>query len=198
MMLKNVDLPKPVKLCAIAGVLIIVYLIIAIPFKVMSVIPGFTDIRPVMLLKPVYGVFFGIPGCIAFAVGNLIGDIMSDSLRWSSIAGFAANFLGPFVFYLFWNRISKSPFSLRTGVSILKHIALIAVSALMEAIIITPAVKWVYSEIDVILLFSTVKMRFPICLSTLPHMKSSTSMSESCCRTFLSQVQSMGALLCVI
>lgn len=165
MMLKNVDLPKPVKLCAIAGVLIIVYLIIAIPFKVMSVIPGFTDIRPVMLLKPVYGVFFGIPGCIAFAVGNLIGDIMSDSLRWSSIAGFAANFLGPFVFYLFWNRISKSPFSLRTGVSILKHIALIAVSALMEAIIITPAVKWVYSEIDVILLFSTVVLNgavFPI------------------------------------
>lgn len=165
MMLKNVDLPKPVKLCAIAGVLIIVYLIIAIPFKVMSVIPGFTDIRPVMLLKPVYGVFFGIPGCIAFAVGNLIGDIMSDSLRWSSIAGFAANFLGPFVFYLFWNRISKSPFSLRTGVSILKHIALIAVSALMEAIIIVPAVKWVYSEIDVILLFSTVVLNgavFPI------------------------------------
>ena len=165
MMLKNVDLPKPVKLCAIAGVLIIVYLIIAIPFKVMSVIPGFTDIRPVMLLKPVYGVFFGIPGCIAFAVGNLIGDIMSDSLRWSSIAGFAANFLGPFVFYLFWNRISKSPFSLRTGVSILKHIALIAISALMEAIIITPAVKWVYSEIDVILLFSTVVLNgavFPI------------------------------------
>ena len=107
MALKNSKLSKPVRLCLMTLVLVLVYLIIAIPFKVMNVIPGFTDIRPVMLLKPVYGVFFGIPGCIAFAVGNLIGDVMSDSLQWSSIAGFAANFLGPFAFYLFWAKLSK-------------------------------------------------------------------------------------------
>ena len=29
---------------------IIVYLIVAVPFKVMSVIPGFTDIRPVLTM----------------------------------------------------------------------------------------------------------------------------------------------------
>ncbi len=102
MFLKNSNLPKPVKFILLTLILIAVYLIIAIPFKVISIIPGFTDIRPVMLFKPVFGVFFGIPGCFAFAIGNLIGDIMSDSLRWSSIAGFAANFLAPFVFYLFF------------------------------------------------------------------------------------------------
>ena len=120
MALKTANIPKPVKLCALTVILVFVYLVIAIPFKVMSVIPGFTDIRPVMLLKPVFGIFFGIPGCIAFAIGNLIGDIMSDSLRWSSIAGFAANFLGPFVFFVFWRWISKEPFSTRTGKSLLK------------------------------------------------------------------------------
>lgn len=155
-MRKTANLPKPVKLCALTGILVILYLIIAIPFKVMSVIPGFTEIRPVMLLKPVFGVFFGIPGCIAFAIGNLIGDIMSDSLRWSSVAGFAANFLGPFVFHLFWNHISKSAFSLRTVPEILKHIAVIIVSSLLEACIITPAVKLIYSEVDFLLLFVTV------------------------------------------
>lgn len=148
MALKNRNLPKPVRQCALTGILILVYLIIAIPFKVMSVIPGFTDIRPVMLLKPVFGVFFGIPGCIAFAIGNLIGDIMSDSLRWSSIAGFAANFLGPFLFYVFWRRISKEPFSLRTGKSLLKQTAVILASATMEAVIITPAVNLIYPDID--------------------------------------------------
>ena len=45
------------------------------------------------MLYPVYGIFFGLPGCFATALGNLIADILSDSLRWSSIAGFIANFL---------------------------------------------------------------------------------------------------------
>ena len=148
MALKSNNLPKPVKQAALTVILIFVYLIIAIPFKVMGVIPGFTDIRPVMLLKPVFGVFFGIPGCIAFAIGNLIGDIMSDSLRWSSIAGFAANFLGPFLFYVFWRRISTEPFSLRTGKSLLKQTAVILASASMEAVIITPAVNLIYPDID--------------------------------------------------
>ena len=145
---KTANIPKPVKLCALTVILVLVYLVIAIPFKVMSVIPGFTDIRPVMLLKPVFGIFFGIPGCIAFAIGNLIGDIMSDSLRWSSIAGFAANFLGPFVFYAFWRWISKEPFSLRTGKSLLKMTAVVIVSSVIEAVIITPAVKLIYPDID--------------------------------------------------
>ena len=51
--------------------LTVAYLIVSIPFKVMEIIPGFTDIRPVSMLQPIYGIFFGIPGCIAFAVGNL-------------------------------------------------------------------------------------------------------------------------------
>ena len=167
MILKDSKLPKPVKLCILTAVLVLTYLIIAIPFKVMSVIPGFTDIRPVMLLKPVFGIFFGIPGCFAFAIGNLIGDILSDSLRWSSIAGFAANFLGPFLFYWFWKRIAKEPFALRTGKSLLKQLAVIIASGLMEAIIITPAVKLIYTDVDVIVLASMILINgtvFPLFL----------------------------------
>ncbi len=159
--------PKTVRMICLTAILIAVYLIIAVPFKVMSVIPGFTDIRPVMLLKPVFGVFFGIPGCFAFAVGNLIGDIISDSLRWSSIAGFAANFIGPFVFYLYWRHISKAPFSLRTGGNLLRQIAVIAISSVLEAAIIAPFVKLTYPEIDVILLFVTILLNgfvFPLFL----------------------------------
>ena len=166
-MLKNSKMPEPLKKCILIGVLVLVYLVVAVPFKVMSVIPGFTDIRPVMLLKPVYGVFFGIPGCIAFAVGNLIGDIMSDSLKWSSIAGFAANFLGPYVFYLFWKRIFKTPFSLRTGKLLLMQTAVIIVSSVTEAVAIAPAVKLLYPEVDVLLLSVTIFLNgtvFPLLL----------------------------------
>ena len=148
-------------------VLLAVFLIVAIPFKVMNVIPGFTDIRPVSLMQPVYGVFFGLPGCAAFAIGNLIGDILSDSLSWSSIAGFAANFLGPFIFYIFWTRISKTPFSLRTGKDLLKQIAMTAVSAIVQAGLITPAVEMIYPEVGSVLFAATVLLNnsvFPIML----------------------------------
>ena len=166
-MFRNSRLHPFVKSILLTLILLLVYLIVAIPFKVMSIIPGFTDIRPVSLLQPVYGVFFGIPGCIAFAIGNLIGDIVSDSLRWSSIAGFAANFAGPFLFYIYWKRISKTPFSLRTGKSLLIQSALTAVSAIIQAALITPAVVLVYPEVSGVLFAVSVLLNstvFPIML----------------------------------
>ncbi len=147
--------------------LVVVYLVLAVPFRVMTVIPGFTEIRPVQLLKPVYGVFFGIPGCFAFAVGNLIGDLLGDSLRWSSIAGFAANFAGPFVFWLFWSRVSKTPFALRTGGDLLKQLAATVASGAVEALLITPVVMLVYADVDAGLFAATVFLNgtvFPLLL----------------------------------
>ena len=149
----------------IFAALIVVYLIVAVPFKVMEVIPGFTDIRPVSLLMPVYGIFFGIPGCIAYAIGNLITDIVSDSLRWSCIAGFAANFIGPFCYYLFWIKLSKQPFHLRKAKYLLKHILVIIIDAVLVAAIITPFVALSYPDVDAVLFFVVVLINstaFPI------------------------------------
>jgi energy-coupling factor transport system substrate-specific component len=158
---------KILRQTGLALVLIAVYLVVAIPFKVMSVIPGFTDIRPVLLFKPVYGAFFGLPGCIAFAIGNLIGDIISDSLRWSSIAGLAANFIGPFMYWFFWNKISKTQFSLRNGKNLLKQLGVTIVSSALEAVLITSSVYFSYPEVDSVLLAVTVMLNdtiFPIFL----------------------------------
>ena len=155
------------KKLGLTAILIAVYMVVAIPFKVMSIIPGFTDIRPVLLLNPVYGIFFGIPGCIAFAVGNLIGDIFSDSLRWSSIMGFLANFAGPFIFWLYWNRISKTPFSLRSGKSLLKQLVITIVSAVVETVMITLSVAVSYPDVDAGLFAISVMLNntvFPIVL----------------------------------
>lgn len=141
---------------AVFMVLVLVYLIVSVPFKVMEIIPGFTDIRPVSMMMPVYGIFFGLPGCIAYAIGNLITDIISDSLRWSSIAGFAANFIGPFCYYLFWAKMSKQSFDLRHHKSIFKHTLVIAVDALVVAGMITPFVSLSYPEVDAGLFFVMV------------------------------------------
>ena len=145
--------------------LLFCYLLVAIPFKVMEIIPGFTDIRPVTMLGPIFAVFYGVPGCGVMAVGNLIMDALSGSLRWSSIFGFAANFLGPFLIYLFWVHRSEEPFSLRSGRNILKHTLIVCLAAILEMILITPAVALFYPEVDAKLFALTVLLNtsvFPL------------------------------------
>ena len=144
------------------------YIAIALPFKALSVIPGFTEIRPVSLLQPVYGIFFGVPGCMAFAVGNLIGDIASDSLRWSSIAGFAGNFAGPYIMYLFCCRLRKKGFDLRSASALACMAGLVAASAAIQAAIIAPAVAAFYPDVDIALFTASVLANgtlFPLCFS---------------------------------
>ena len=123
---------------------------------IFSVIPGFTDVRPVYMLQPVYGIFFGIPGCFACAVGNLVGDIASDSLRWSSIAGFVGNFAYPFLMYLFWTKLRKEPFALRRGRTMALFTATAVACTLVQALIITPAVAFHYPDVDAVLFFISV------------------------------------------
>ena len=158
---------SPMRFMILTLILLMVYLIVSIPFKVMEIIPGFTDIRPVAMLHPVYGIFFGIAGCIACAVGNLITDMVGDSLRWSSIAGFIANFVGPLLFCIYWRKLSHKPFHLRNMKNILTHMMVIVVVAVAEALMITPAVALVYPDVDYWLFFLTVILNtsaFPIFL----------------------------------
>lgn len=95
--------------------LVLIHMVLSLPFKVMIMIPGFTDIRPVTCVQPIFGLFYGQTGALAFAVGNLISDVLSDSLQWSCIAGFIANYLYVVMVYKLWHRIRKKAFALREG-----------------------------------------------------------------------------------
>ena len=137
-------------------ILIAVNLIVALPFKVLEVIPGFTDIRPVTILQPIYGIFFGLPGCFACAISNLIGDAMSDSLRWSSIGGFFANFLGLLIFWLFATRVMKNGYDLRTAKHLLGHSLVVVIAAGVEIGVIAPMVAAFYPDVDIVVFSLTV------------------------------------------
>ena len=142
-------------LLRLAG-LLAVYLVIALPFKAMNLIPGFTDVRPVQALGPLYGVFFGPLGCLACAFGNLVADAADDALRWTSIAGFASNYLGPLFVWWFWTRVSRTPFSLRSPRDLLRHSLVLAASAAIETAIVAPSVALVYPDVDIALFAKAV------------------------------------------
>lgn len=138
------------------SLLVFIYLVLAIPFKAMNLIPGFTDVRPVTALGPIYAIFVGPPGCMAFACGNMIADIIDDALRWSSLAGFSANFLGPCLVWYLWRNYARRPFVLRTVRDLLFQVGAIIAASLLETAVISPAVATAYPEVDIAFFALTV------------------------------------------
>lgn len=118
--------------------LLLVHLAVALPFKSMVLLPGFTEIRPVAGLTPIFGLFFGPAGAWAFAVGNLIGDIVSDSLAISSIGGFLGNFFAVYLYPLLWKKLTKRSFSLRCGKDLLYYVLITLISVLATIALIIP------------------------------------------------------------
>lgn len=136
--------------------LIVIHMAVSLPFKVMIMIPGFTDIRPVTCIQPLFGLFYGQTGALAFAVGNLISDILSDSLQWSCIAGFLANYLYVVLIYKLWHAIRKKAFSLRQAKDFFAYIAIVLLSAAVLTAIITLGVYAVYPQVDLPTLIGTI------------------------------------------
>jgi len=65
------------------------------------IVPGFTWLRPANALAPLFGMFFGIPGCVGVAIGNLIADIFGGFFGVGSFGGFIGNFLIAYLPYKF-------------------------------------------------------------------------------------------------
>jgi len=77
------------------------------------IFPGFTWLRPANSLAPLFGMFFGIPGCVGVAIGNLIADIVGGYFGVGSIGGFVGNFL---IAYLPYKFVRDHSFSTSTSI----------------------------------------------------------------------------------
>lgn len=138
------------------AVLLAADLVLALSFRTMNLISGFTDVRPVVALEPVYAVFFGPAGCLASGLGNLLADEMDSAICWTSIADFAMNFLGHLLVLLYWTPLSRSPFSLHTLRDLMRHSLLLVAMSFLETAILAPSIALVYPEIDAVFFAQTV------------------------------------------
>ena len=77
------------------------FLIMGASFKVMVLVKGFTEVRPVNAIPVPAGLCFGAVGGLACACGNLIAD-MFGTLGLSSSLGFIGNFLAAYMPYKLW------------------------------------------------------------------------------------------------
>ena len=93
---------RMVVLCAISAAL---YAAVLVPFKVVPLIPGVTELRPANAIPIVCSFLFGPAAAWGSAIGNMIGDFFGG-VSPGDIAGFFANLAYGWIPYKVWELIA--------------------------------------------------------------------------------------------
>jgi len=116
------------RLVVLAAMSASLYAALLIPFKVLPLIPGVTELRPANAVPVVCSFLFGPAGAWGAAIGNLIGDFFGG-IGPGDLFGFAGNFLYGFLPYSAWRALSTEdplPRSLSQWVAFIAVVALAA------------------------------------------------------------------------
>jgi energy-coupling factor transport system substrate-specific component len=110
---------RMVVLCAISAAL---YAAVLVPFKVVPLIPGVTELRPANAIPVVCSFLFGPAAAWGSAIGNMIGDFFGG-VGPGDIFGFAANLAYGYIPYKAWSIIAadQAPVS-RSPLAIAKYV----------------------------------------------------------------------------
>ena len=75
------------------------YVAVLLPFKIATIVPGITEIRPGAAMPVFLSIFLGPAAAWGAAFGNTIGDVIGGTIGPGTIAGFFGNFVYGFVPY---------------------------------------------------------------------------------------------------
>jgi energy-coupling factor transport system substrate-specific component len=92
---------KYTKMVVLVAVTAAFYAALVIPLKVITIIPGITELRPGAVIPVVFGLLFGPAGAWGAAFGNLIHDFFG-TFGIGSVGGFFGNFFYGFLAYKVW------------------------------------------------------------------------------------------------
>jgi energy-coupling factor transport system substrate-specific component len=95
---------RMVVLCVLSAAL---YAAVLIPFKVLPLIPGVTEVRPGNAIPVVCSFLFGPAAAWGSAIGNMIGDFFGG-VGPGDIFGFFANLVYGYIPYKLWNLLASS------------------------------------------------------------------------------------------
>lgn len=119
------------------------YAAILIPFKVtIPLIPGFTEVRPAIVIPVICSLLFGPAAAWGAAFGNFIGDALGGTLGLGSIFGFLGNFLYGYIPYKLWGRLGPLSsgggldFRTRTGKATAEYVTVTLIASLACGLII--------------------------------------------------------------
>lgn len=96
---------RDTRMIMLVAVVAAVYAAILIPFKVFTILPGLTSVRPANAFPVVFSLMFGPAAAWGSAIGNLIADIFGGTFGLGSIGGSVGNFFFGFVGYKIWGNL---------------------------------------------------------------------------------------------
>lgn len=121
------------QMVAITIVIAALYMTALIPFSEMTIIPGFTTVRPANVLPVVFSLLVGPAAAWGAAIGNLLSDAFSGQLTQGSLFGFVGNFFFGFVGYKLWGNLgplsSGEEPTMRSGRQLLEYLVIAFVAA---------------------------------------------------------------------
>lgn len=123
------------RLVVLTAVSASLYAALLIPFKVLPLIPGVTELRPANALPVVCSFLFGPAGAWGAAIGNLIGDFFGG-LGPGDVFGFAGNFLYGFLPYAAWRALGGGDPVPRTLGQWVGFVAVVALAAAACALVV--------------------------------------------------------------
>ncbi len=112
------------------------FLLLGIPFKVMVLVEGLTEVRPVNAVPIIAGLAFGPVGALACGIGNLVADLFG-SFGISSLLGILGNFVAAYLPYRVWHLFSKEKPNLHTFRAIGLYIVTCFLSAMTVSTILS-------------------------------------------------------------
>ena len=124
---------RMVVLCAISAAL---YAAVLVPFKVVPLIPGVTELRPANAIPVVCSFLFGPAAAWGAAIGNMIGDFFGG-VGPGDIFGFFANLFYGYIPYKAWSVIAQgqSPVTRSPG-AIARYVAVCLAASVLCADIV--------------------------------------------------------------
>lgn len=108
------------------------FLVLGLSFKVMVLVEGLTEVRPVNAIPPVAGLLWGSVGAAACAAGNFLAD-MAGTFSAGSVLGVIGNFMAAYLPYRLWQLFSDEEPNLHSGRNIVRYCVISAVSAMTVA-----------------------------------------------------------------
>jgi len=109
-----------------------VFFILGAAFKVMVLVEGLTEVRPVNAVPPVAGLILGPFGGVACGLGNLAADLFG-TFDLTSVLGVIANFIAAYLPYRLWHLFSVEKPNLHSRKNIFLYIVICLISAFTVA-----------------------------------------------------------------
>jgi energy-coupling factor transport system substrate-specific component len=111
------------------------YAAILIPFKVVPIIPGITELRPANAIPVVCSFLFGPAAAWGAAMGNVIGDFFGG-FGPGDLFGFFGNLLYGLLPYKLWNAIGEGDPVPRTVGAWLQFVFIVGLASLSCAVVV--------------------------------------------------------------